>query len=193
MNIHRPASSQPIPADARLVFKGVIFDVYQWQQKMFDGSYGTFEKLKRKDTALVVPITEEGRIIIASEEQPGKEPFLGLAGGQIERDETVLDAAERELLEETGYKAREWKLWMAAQPYSKIEWAIYILIAKGCVKVADQQLDAGEKITLSDVSFGEFVEMTLSEQFPDKEVQKEFLKAKLDPQKMEEIKKLFFG
>ncbi len=36
-----------IPPNAKRVFKGIIFDVYQWQQKMFDGSKETFEMLKR--------------------------------------------------------------------------------------------------------------------------------------------------
>jgi len=31
-----------IPKDAKLVFKGKIFDVYQWQQKVYDGTTVTY-------------------------------------------------------------------------------------------------------------------------------------------------------
>jgi hypothetical protein len=32
------------PKGAKLAFRGVVFDVYQWKQRMFDGSYQTFER-----------------------------------------------------------------------------------------------------------------------------------------------------
>lgn len=44
-----------IPEDAKLVFKGVIFDVYQWEQEMFDGTYETFEAIKRVGTVQIIP------------------------------------------------------------------------------------------------------------------------------------------
>lgn len=46
MRIERPVSRQPIPDHAKCVFKGVIFDVYQWEQKLYNGTTTTFEKLK---------------------------------------------------------------------------------------------------------------------------------------------------
>ncbi|MEI7603954.1 MAG: hypothetical protein WCJ19_02970 [bacterium] len=58
MEYERPPISQPIPEDAVKVFSGVIFDVYQWQQLQFDGTYATFEKIKRNDVALVIPIMD---------------------------------------------------------------------------------------------------------------------------------------
>lgn len=36
MKIIRPKAKLQIPEDAKLVFKGIMYDVYQWQQKMFD-------------------------------------------------------------------------------------------------------------------------------------------------------------
>lgn len=61
------------------MFKGVIFDVYQWEQEMFDGTTQTFEKLKRPDTIMVIPVTEDGKIILTEQEQPGKKPFISAA------------------------------------------------------------------------------------------------------------------
>src|SRR6185503_10507816 len=134
-----PQPKQPMPADAKLVFKGKIFEVYQWQQKMFDGSFETFERLKRSDTAVVVPITQEGEIMLIEEEQPGRPPFVTFPGGRksgIEED--PLFAAKREFLEETGYASDDWMLWNAVQPTSKIDWAIYTFVARGCKKIGEQ-------------------------------------------------------
>ncbi len=84
MNLQPPKSKQPIPGNARLVFKGVIFDVYQWEQELFDGTKTTFEKLKRPDTVVVFPVLPNGKILLTKQEQPGKEPFIGATGGRAE-------------------------------------------------------------------------------------------------------------
>ena len=51
-------------------------------------------------------------------------------------------------MEETGYEAQEYVLWKSLQPVSKIEWAVYVFVARGLKKVSDLHLDAGEKIEL---------------------------------------------
>ncbi|MEA2092854.1 MAG: NUDIX hydrolase [Patescibacteria group bacterium] len=190
-NINRPPSKQPIPNHAKKVFSGIMFDVYQWEQKLFDGTKTTFEKLKRPDTAVIFPVTDEGKIILTEQEQPGKKPFIGAAGGRIDEGEDVLEAAKRELLEETGYKASKYILWNSCQPISKIDWAVYIFIAKGIKKVSDLNLDAGEKITLKEVSIDEFIEIGTGEKFAEKEIINQLYEAKLYPKKREEVKKLF--
>jgi 8-oxo-dGTP pyrophosphatase MutT (NUDIX family) len=190
MEIIQPASKQPLPENAKKVFKGIIFDVYQWEVEGYDSSKKTFEKLKRADSAIIIPVTEQREIILTLQEQPGKKPFIGSVGGRVDEGEKVLEAAKRELLEETGYKANEWKLFDAVQPTSKIEWAVYTFIAKGCKKVADQNLDGAEKIELKFVSFDEFINMVLHNEFGDQELKIRVLEAKLDPGKMEDLKKL---
>lgn len=62
IKIKRPKSKQPIPSFAKKVFKGIMFDVYQWQQKMFEGKLETFEKMKLK------PVTFEQFLKIAAQE-----------------------------------------------------------------------------------------------------------------------------
>ena len=170
MKINRPSPEQPIPANAKLVFRGKLFDVYQWRQRMFDGSYQTFEKLKRVDTVMVVPTTSQGKIILIDEEQPGRGSFLSAVGGRVEQGESVLDTAKRELLEETGHEAYEFSLWDAVQPVSKIDWAVYTFIAKGSTKVSDPKPDAGEKITPRFVSFDEFINLVSESEFRDREI-----------------------
>ena len=158
---------------------------------MFDGTTETFEKLKRPDTVVVYPVLPDGRIILTDQEQPGKKPFLGATGGRVDEGEEILEAAKRELLEESGYKAEKFILWDAQQPVGKIDWAIYTFIAKGLTKVAGPDLDPGERITLKPVTFDEFLEMGANERFWEKAIAIRLLEAKLNPENKEELRKSF--
>ena len=191
MEIKRPKSKQPIPDNAKKVFGGVLFDVYQWEQELFDGTKTLFEKLKRPDTVVVFPVLDDGKIILTEQEQPGKEPFIGATGGRVDEGEDILEAAKRELLEESGYEASEFILWDAQHPTSKIDWVVYTFIAKGLKKVADMNLDAGEKINLKLVNLDEFIEIAINKNFVEKEIIPKLYEAKLYPEQKEELKKLF--
>lgn len=145
VKITRPTSKQPIPDHAERVFAGVLFDVYQWQQQMYDSTTQTFEKLKRPDTVIVFAVLDDGRIVLTRQEQPGKKPFIGAAGGRVDDGEDILEAAKRELLEETGYKADDWTLWHSEQPISKIEWAVYVFVAKKYTKLPSHILTPAKR------------------------------------------------
>lgn len=191
MEIKRPESKQPIPPHAKRVFRGVIFDVYQWEQEMFDGTRAIFEKLKRPDTVVVFPVLPDGTILLTEQEQPGKSPFIGATGGRVDEGEDILTAAHRELLEESGYTAEKFILWDSRQPISKVEWAIYTFIAKGLKKVSDLDLDAGEKIKLKPVTLDELIEIGGHDNFYEKEIAFKLFEAKYNPEKRKELEELF--
>ncbi|NCU38574.1 NUDIX hydrolase [Candidatus Saccharibacteria bacterium] len=191
MAVKRPESRQQMPEDATLVFKGKLFDVYQWQQQMYDGTYSTFEKLKRPDTVVVFGVLDDGSILLTKQQQPGKTTYIAAAGGRVDDGEDIEAAAVRELLEETGYQARELKLWHSEQPTSKIDWAVFVFIAKGLEKIDGQRLDAGEKINLYPVTFDEFVDTALKDDFAEYEILRLIYEAKMNKQKMEELRALF--
>ena len=193
MNIQRPASKQPIPDHAKKVFKGVLFDTYQWEQEMFDGSNATFEILKRPDTVVIFPVLPNGKIILTEQEQPGKVPFVGATGGRVDEGEDILTAAKRELLEESGYEAEEFILWDAQHPVGKIDWVVYTFIGKGLKKVADLHPDAGEKIKLLNLTLDELIDVATNKDtyFAEKEIVSKFIEAKFDPEKKKELEELF--
>jgi ADP-ribose pyrophosphatase len=153
-----------VPPKAKRVFKGIIFDVYQWQQKMFDGSQKTFEIIKKNYTAEVIAI-KDGKIVLSHQSQPTKKDFYAIFGGRINEGEEPLAAAKRELLEESGMTSDTWELYKIYQPVYKLDWDVYIYIAKNCKKTADLKLDSGEKSETKTCSFAEFVDIVLSDKY----------------------------
>ena len=196
MKISRPKSNQPIPEDAKCVFKGVMFEVWQWQQKMYDGSFATFEKVKRLDTVNVIAITKDKKIIVTKQEQPGIKPFYGLPGGRIDEGESVLDAAKRELLEETGHISKDYYLLDSFQILDKLDWASYIIVARNCEKKFALDVDSGEKIELEYFDFDDFINLLFEPDYRDKDVVISFLyqkvRTKNNKESLEKIKNIFF-
>ena len=149
-----PKNAKLIPDNAECVFRGKIFDVYQWPQKMFDGSFETFEMLKRPDTVNVFAI-KEGKIVILKQKQPNSSEFYGIPGGRQDPNETELETAKRELLEEAGMTFKNWRLIWAVQPFGKIDWCMYWFLATDFVDQVPQKLDAGERISVQEMTLDE--------------------------------------
>ena len=162
-NRQLPENAHLIPKEAEQVFKGEIFDVYQWQQEMFDGTYETFEMLKRPDTVFIIAI-EGDKIIVLDEEQPnGIVRKNSLPAGRVDStDESTLVAAQRELAEETGLKFDKWALLEVTQPQSKLEWFNYTYVATEKISEVPPKHDAGEKIVVKRISFDKFKEQHVS-------------------------------
>lgn len=176
-----------------MVFKGEIFEVWQWPQKMYDGSTVTFERLRRPDTAVIVPTTEDNNVIVLDQEQPDTDAFISMPSGRCDEGEEPFATAKRELREETGYESDNWEPFMEVRPSGKIEWTIYVYLARNCKKVAEPDLDGGEKIDVRTVSFGDFLQLADEPNFRSPELTETMLRARLDPVKKEELRKKLFG
>lgn len=185
----RPYSRQPIPSDAKLVFNGVVFDVYQWEQEQYDGTKKIFEKIKRPDTVYVLPVTQKGRVLISYQKQPDSDPYYGFLGGRVEENEDISIAARRELSEEGGISVDTLELWKSFQFLPKIEWAIYIFIGKG-LSYHDCQLDSGEKIELLEVSIDELFDIVSRDTFGDVEIALQLLRILNNETELERFKGL---
>lgn len=179
-----------IPPNAKKVFDGIIFDVYQWEQEMFDGTTSTFEMLKRPNTIEVIA-TMGDKILLSKQSQPNKSDFYSLFGGRAEEGEEPLVTAKRELLEESGLKSDEWELLKTYTPTHKIDWNIYMYVARNCTETSKQKLDAGEKIETIKCTFDEFIKIVESENYWGNDLVLDILRMKQN-NKLEEFKKKIF-
>lgn len=182
-----------MPPHAERVFQGQIFEVWQWKQKMFDGSTAVFERLRRPNTVQVIALVGD-KVLVQTEEQPDSAgSFTSIPGGRCDGDEEPLEAAKRELLEETGYASDEWVLWREMAPAAKIEWTIYTFVARACRREAEQKLDAGEKVEARLVAFEEFLSLADDDSFYSPDLAADMLRARFDPAKREAFRTLLYG
>lgn len=184
-----------IPPQAKKVFSGIIYDVYHWEQEQFDGTFQTFEMLKRPDTVVVIPLVGD-KIYLHKEEQPGYRPTISVPAGRFERGEQdPVAVAKRELLEESGYTSDDFRLLRAHEHSGKVESTLHIFVAHNCQKVADPSLDPGERIhdTML-VSFDEFLEISQHPEFvKGHALELDCIKALLDPEYKETFRRALFG
>lgn len=149
-----PENSILIPDDAELMFTGKHFDTYHWQQKLYDGSYTTFEMLKRRDTAQIIAVQDD-KLVLIDEQQVRHYPNRHFPTGKIDTGEDWLTGAQREMREETGLEFAQWKLINVLQPFDQIEWFIATYLATDCTAKHAPELEPGEKSTVLYASFAE--------------------------------------
>ncbi len=153
-----------IPSHAKRVYAGIIYDIYQWDQTLFDGSTETYEAVRRPDSVQIIPVMGD-QVLIAEEKQPHRGAFLGMFGGRKEPNEEPLNAAKRELLEETGLQSSDWELLGTHMFPGAIHWTTYLYIARDCRKVSAPTPEIGEHILVRSLDFNGFLEVLTDEHF----------------------------
>ncbi|MGI0001927.1 MAG: NUDIX hydrolase [Nitrososphaeraceae archaeon] len=180
-----------LPSNAKKVFQGEIFAVYQWEQELYDGSTATFEGLQRPGTIQIIP-TEDGQLFLSHEAQPTKPRSYTFLGGRQEPDENSLVTAKRELLEEAGLVSEDWELLKTYQSEGKIDWTTYLFAARNCKKVTEPNLDPGEQIDVKKVSWEQFLEIVASETFWGQNIANDILRMRLNKQQLAKFKQQLF-
>lgn len=95
---------------SQILYKGKVFDHQVDEIEYESGNKGIREIAIHPGGAVVVPVKDDGKIILVKQfRYPLKTTLIELPAGKLDKGEDPLVCATRELEEETGYKAKEIK------------------------------------------------------------------------------------
>jgi ADP-ribose pyrophosphatase len=136
------------------VWQGRLLDVRRDQVRLPDGAKGVREYVVHPGAVVVIGILDNGQLLFERQfRYPVGRVFLELPAGKIDAGENILNTAQRELLEETGYVAQEWRHLGVMHPcigYSNER--IEIFLARGLERRSAPQLDHGEHLDVLELS-----------------------------------------
>ena len=120
-----------------------------------------FVALDGPDWVNVVALTGEDEIVLVRQYRHGtRSETLEIPGGGVERGEEPLEAAKRELREETGYASDDWTCLGAVQPNPAIQSnSCHTFLARGATKVGEPEPDAGEDLQAENRAISEMEEL----------------------------------
>jgi ADP-ribose pyrophosphatase len=131
--------------DGEVLTEGGFLELRKDRVRLPDGSSATREYIQHVGAVAVIPLLDDGRIVLVRQfRYPVGRVLLELPAGKLDAGESVLSCGQRELLEETGYRAAEWAFAGAihnAAAYSSE--SIHLWFARG-LQAGEQRLDAGE-------------------------------------------------
>ena len=112
------------------------------------------------DWVHVVPEVD-GKILMVELFRFGTEDYsLEFPGGQLDKNDSPLEAAKRELIEETGYESQEYVSLGWSYPNPAIQHnKCHYYVAKNAVKTSDQDLEPAEDIEVNLYTYQEFKDL----------------------------------
>ena len=129
------------------VYEGHFLKVRRDEVLLPSGKTAAREHIVHPGAVMIVPIADDGQLVVERQHRyPLDHVLLEFPAGKLDPDETTLHCAQRELHEETGYRAREWAY--AGRLHNAPAYSnefIEIWLARGLVAGA-QALDDGEFI-----------------------------------------------
>jgi ADP-ribose pyrophosphatase len=132
------------------VFLGRLLDVRRDTVALPDASQATREYIVHPGAVMVVPVLDDGRLLMERQfRYPVGTVLLEFPAGKLDAGESVQCCAQRELAEETGYRAAEWA--RAGVLHNAPAYAtevIEIWFARG-LRSGPRALDVGEFIELT--------------------------------------------
>lgn len=149
----QPAHLKEIPLHSSTVFQGHFLHAKRDMVRLPNGQQAVREYIVHPGAVMVIPLLDDGRVVLERQYRyPLNRAMIEFPAGKLDPDESSLACAQRELGEETGYRAREWA--RAGVLHPVISYAtefIDIWFARG-LTAGPRRLDDGEFLDVLSVT-----------------------------------------
>ena len=153
---------------SRRKFSGSVLSIRVDQVRLPDGKNSSREIVDHPGGVTIMPVNSEDEVIMIEQyRHAAEEVLLELPAGRLEESEEAESAARRELKEETGYTAAEFKhlLDFYTTPGYSTE-SLHLYLARD-LKEGDQELEEGEFLSLREVPLEEIPQMIMAGSIKD--------------------------
>lgn len=159
------------------IFDGKLLQVYSDTVSLPNGSTSTREYIKHQGAVAVVPITDDNEIIAVRQYRyPIGRVTIEIPAGKLDRGEEPLEAAKRELSEETGVESADIEYIGGLYPsVAYTDELIHMYAAKN-LKYGEAHTDEDEFLDVVKIKTDKFVEMILNGEIMDSKTQAAVLK-----------------
>jgi len=144
-----------------LKYSGKIIEIYSDTISVPNGNIVHWDFVKHKGAAAVVPITEDGKVVMVRQYRNAldRETLEIPAGGLNSQEEPTIEAAARELEEETGYRSNDLELLITvATTVAFCNEKIDIYLARNLIQ-SKQNLDEDEYVEVEEYTVDELTDM----------------------------------
>jgi len=158
---------------SKVVFKGRVFSVYRDEVVEPGGHENVREVIRHNGSVVILAIDEsknpqDPEVILERQYRHAAGQFLlELPAGRVEPGESTLAAAKREMIEETGYRAKKWSLLTKyfASPGFLGEW-MQIYLARD-IRAGEAQPEEDEKIDIVRMPLSEALALAAANKIHD--------------------------
>jgi len=142
------------------VYTGSFLRVQRDVVRLPDGSEGVREYIKHPGAVVILALLPDNRVVMERQfRYPHRKEFLELPAGKIDAGEDPATSARRELLEETGYVATDWRrLGTIHNAIAYSDEGIELWLARG-LEMRSPKLERGEFLEVFLLPLSDALEM----------------------------------
>lgn len=140
------------PLSSKTVYRGKLLHVLEDEVRLPNGRSARREYIRHPGAAVMVPLTDPETVVLVRQfRYPLARHFYELPAGKIDSGEEPLQTAKRELREECGYEAAEWRHMATIHPcigYADERMEFYLARQLNHVGHAPDEDEFLEKVTV---------------------------------------------
>ena len=162
-------SKKEATINSKCFFEGKILRLRVDEVQLEGGKLGKREIVEHPGAVAIVAITHDKMVLLVTQfRKPMEKDLIEIPAGKLEKNETPLGCAKRELLEETGYVANNWRELFAiyTSPGFSNE-KVIIYLATEVVKTLDNPMDSEEIASIDLISVSEALKLIESKKIVD--------------------------